>query len=49
MMKTVIKMEPWVSSNLPTGSNMIYGGDSSFNRRNQKLVWREILKMEPAI
>ena len=29
--------------------NMIYGGDSSFNRRNQKLVWREILKMEPAI
>ena len=29
--------------------NMIYRGDSSFNRRNQKLVWREILKMEPAI
>jgi len=29
--------------------NMFYGGDSSFNRRNQKLVWREILKMEPAI
>jgi len=29
--------------------NMIYGGDSSFNRRNQKLVWREILKMEPAV
>ena len=28
---------------------MIYGGDSSFNRRNQKLVWREILKMEPAV
>jgi len=29
--------------------NMIYGGDSSFNKRNQKLVWREILKMEPAV
>jgi hypothetical protein len=29
--------------------NMIYGGDSSFNRRNQKLVWREILKLEPAV
>jgi len=29
--------------------NMIYGGDSSFNRRNQKLVRREILKMEPAV
>ena len=29
--------------------NMIYGGYSSFNRRSQKLVWREILKMEPAI
>ena len=28
---------------------MIYGGDSSFNRRNQKLIWREIPKMEPAI
>ena len=28
--------------------NMIYRGDSSFNKRNQKLVWREILKMEPA-
>ena len=28
--------------------NMIYGGDSSFNKRNQKLVWCEILKMEPA-
>ena len=28
---------------------MIYGGDSSFNKRNQKLVWREILKMEPAV
>ena len=28
---------------------MIYGGDSSFNRRNQKLVWREILKMEQAV
>lgn len=29
--------------------NMIYGGDSSFYRRNQKLVWREILKMELAV
>ena len=29
--------------------NMIYRGDSSFNRRNQKLVWWEILKMEPAV
>ena len=29
--------------------NMIYGEGSSFNRRNQKLVWREILKMEPAV
>ena len=29
--------------------NMIYGVDSSFNRRNQKLVRREILKMEPAV
>ena len=29
--------------------NMIYGGDSSFNRRNQKLVWHEILKMEPIV
>ena len=29
--------------------NMIYGGDSSFNKRNQKLVWREILKMEQAV
>ena len=28
---------------------MIYGGDSSFNKRNQKLVWREILKMEPVV
>ena len=28
---------------------MTYGGDSSFNRRNQKLIWREILKMEPAV
>ena len=28
---------------------MIYGGDSSFNKRNQKLVWREILKMEPTV
>ena len=31
------------------GVNMIYRGDSSFNKRNQKLVWREILKMEPAV
>jgi hypothetical protein len=29
--------------------NMIYGGDSSFNKRSQELVWREILKMEPAV
>ena len=29
--------------------NMIFGGDCSFNQRNQKLVWREILKMEPAV
>jgi len=29
--------------------NMIYGGDSSLSKRNQKLVWREILKMEPAV
>ena len=29
--------------------NMIYRGDSSFNKRSQKLVWREILKMEPAV
>ena len=29
--------------------NMIYEGDSSFNKRAQKLVWREILKMEPAV
>jgi len=29
--------------------NMIYGVDSSFNRRNQKLVWQEILKIAPAI
>ena len=29
--------------------NMIYGGDSSFNRRNQKLVWRKILKVKPAV
>jgi len=29
--------------------NMIYGGNSSFNKRSQKLVWREILKMEPAV
>ena len=28
---------------------MIHGGNSSFNRRNKKLVWREILKMEPAV
>jgi hypothetical protein len=28
---------------------MIYGGDSSFNKRSQKLVWWEILKMEPAV
>ena len=29
--------------------NMIYGGDSSLSKRNQKLVWREILKMEPDV
>ena len=29
--------------------NMIYARDSSFNRRNQTLVWREILKMEPDV
>ena len=29
--------------------NVIYGGDSTFNKRAQKLVWREILKLEPAI
>src|SRR6185436_8754883 len=29
--------------------NMIYGGDSSFNKRNQKLVWSEILKIESAV
>ena len=29
--------------------NMIYGGDSSFNRRNQKLVWQKILKVKPAV
>ena len=28
---------------------MIYRGDSSFNRRSQKLVWWEILKMEPTV
>ena len=28
---------------------MIYRGDSSFNRRSQKLVWWENLKMEPAV
>ena len=28
---------------------MIYGGDSSFNKRTQKLVLQEILKMEPAV
>ena len=29
--------------------NMIYRGDSSFNKRSHKLVWREILKMELAV
>ena len=29
--------------------DMIYGVDSSFNRRSQKLVWRGKLKMEPAV
>jgi len=29
--------------------NMIYGGYSSFNKRNKKLVWRKILKMELAV
>ena len=29
--------------------NMIYEGDSSFNKRSQKLVWQEILKMDPAV
>ena len=29
--------------------NVIYGGDSTFNKRAQKLVWCEILNLEPAI
>ena len=29
--------------------NMVNGGDSSFKKRSQKLVWWEILKMEPAV
>ena len=29
--------------------NVIYGGDSTFNKRAQKLAWREILNLEPAI
>ena len=29
--------------------NITYGGDSTFNKRAQKLAWREILNLEPAI
>ena len=29
--------------------NIIFGGESSFSKRAQKLAWREILSLEPAI